>query len=181
VFNQTSATVSTNVGKTSPRPAEDVPKINTAQKFIVIKDPGATPSQPATSSVSNIMEEFMHSTNGEFLASEALSVIDICHGQLAMAKAMYDGSSAEEVRQLLMKWLATSPGKVSTLGRVPPSDDGNSKGPATKDDKTGKEDGCGYCSGCDTCFPTEESEDVIMECSHCDSIFRISSVDRCTV
>jgi hypothetical protein len=133
--------------------------------------------------VRNQVAEVMVFTDGAFSVSEAEDFLRMCHGQPNTAKVMYDGSGAENVRQMLKTWLSTTGGPSAPAKASfddVDSEEADCEVRAPDEEEISKMDDCRACSmGCDTCDPEQDSEDIIVECRHCDNVFSTSSVERC--
>jgi hypothetical protein len=116
-----------NWGSTAPNNFCGV--FDKASAMISTKDV-ATSSPPTThpikvpttlTTVSTTLGDLSFTEKG-FSSSEAVGILNMCHGQLDMAKATYNGSNAKNVRQILKIWLSMT-GGASALVQVTRSDD----------------------------------------------------------
>ncbi|KAF2826788.1 hypothetical protein CC86DRAFT_406041 [Ophiobolus disseminans] len=102
---------------------------------------------------------FMKMTSGEFLATEAQDILNMSHGQLEIAEALFNGASTDHLRQMLKTWLSTPSGKPSHTN-LSKTLDSNSQGSVAGDEDGSQPSCCGGCfDGCNSCPVPPETAD----------------------
>jgi len=128
--------------------------------------------EPPRASDFDPVTTFMQATRGEFLASEAADILNMCHGRLGMADVLYKSAGAAFVREMMEAW--QSENKSSRANHTENDDvvTGNEISDDEVDSRVSSCDGCAF--GCVSCYPMMKSaryktaRSFNLQCQECD-------------